>query len=169
MLFSKTYYFKTNLEPSDIVENLEKNSDSKLQFYIYGLPVNMRKPFSGIVTSDSFYLKKNLLYFNSFRPNIEGEFKKVNESTELMVNFKIKWWVLLLTVLILLFFSIIFISFSLMFNRLSDIMGEASDHSNIVLICVFDFLFISAITILFHLETRWGLKELIKILKLEKA
>jgi hypothetical protein len=76
MLFSKTYYFKTKLEPSAIVENLEDNSDRKLQIYVYGVPINITKPFSGIITSDSFDLKKNLFYFNSFRPSIEGEFKK---------------------------------------------------------------------------------------------
>lgn len=165
MIFSKTYTFKTKLAISDAIQKLKEVSDNKsFQIFINRISVTDTKRFSGQLTANTFIVKRNLPYFNSFRPSIEGKFISHNLTTQLLLKFSVKWWILLITFILLGLLTFLFIGEQLVANAFS-----GSDNSFAIwLMPLIDIVFISTIIIFFNLERKWALVDLKKILQLEE-
>ena len=166
MIFSKTFTFKTSLTANQVLKKLTDVSDNTFQIYINGIIIRDTKLFSGDLTKDSFIIKKNLPYFNSFRPIIEGKLSQSGTTTQLTLKFKIKWWVLLFVFLFLGIGTLIFIMTSSLFKLLANGTGH---YPPLWIAPFIDIAFISIIILFFQLETKWGLADLKKILELKEV
>ncbi len=161
--------FQTNLTPEEILFKLKSiTSKKKFQLYIGGVAVLPSKPFSGEFGNNSFVIKKNSIFHNSFRPEVHGEVIVKNNLSIVKLKPKINWVALLIVSLVLTALSLSFISTHLMFNGLYKLFGQESnfDYSSLWIILALDLIFPSVIYLVFRIESKWAISDLRNILSL---
>lgn len=149
--------FNTNLSEQEIMRKLSDVVEPKK--FRFGR--NFTKDYQGSVKTNSFDINRNIIYRNSFLPNIKGTIEKNNYGTQIQVTMKLDVFVILFLTVWCLF---TFLFFVMLFTKG---IGD-KEPKGVVLIPVVMLLFIYGLTMIcFKLESQKSKEYLRKIFEAE--